>query len=142
MLSPLKHFDCDGDGVELVVVGGVGEGCYFFEEGVDPGSSDEDDLAFFGEVGPGEGSGELVAFDLYAAKGAAEETVLSSQFLNEGHAVERLFDPVFGVAFVSYLLCDESFLFRELDAFSESIGDVEVAGLFIKSTTETGGEVG
>ena len=39
---------------------------------------DEDDFAFFGEVGPGEGTGELVGGDLYTSEGTAEESVFSS----------------------------------------------------------------
>ena len=50
--SSLEHLDGEGDGVDLVVVGGVGERGYFVEEVLDPWASDEDDLSFFGEVGP------------------------------------------------------------------------------------------
>ena len=52
VLSALEHLDGEGDGVDLVVVGGVGERGDFVEEVRDPWASDEDDFSFFGEVGP------------------------------------------------------------------------------------------
>ena len=60
------HGDGEGDGVDLVVVFGVGEGTGFFDEVAEVGAADEEEFSFFGEGGPGEGPGDLVRLNFYA----------------------------------------------------------------------------
>src|SRR5439155_7210719 len=137
-----EHLDGEGDGVDLVVMGCVGEYADLFEELVYPIASYQDDFSFFGEVGPGEGPCEFVGGDAYSPKCAAEESLFTAELLNEGHSVKGLFQAVFGVSFFSDLLDDIATLLGELNSLSETIGYVEIACSFVQCTAEAGGVVG
>ena len=100
-LSSVDGLDGDADGVDLIVVSGVGERTHFVKKHIQPRSADEDDLAFFGTVCPRQGSREFVIGDRHQTDRVTGERRLSPKVMDDGLCVNGILDTVFGVALVS-----------------------------------------
>jgi hypothetical protein len=50
--------------------------------------------------------------------------------------VQRLFDAVFGVAFLFYFLNDKASLFGELNTFAKAVGYIKIAGRLLESAAK------
>ena len=70
MAAVSEHFDGDGDGIDLVVVRGVGKRADLFEKVFDPVTADKNDLSLLGSVCPGKRPCELVSRNGYTAERA------------------------------------------------------------------------
>ncbi len=135
------HLDGDGDGVDLVVVGAMGEAACFVDKVCIPRTADEVDASLFSEGEPAEGAGEFITFNADTAKGASPDMSFAPQVLDDGMAVCREFDAVLGVRLAFDASQNVSPLFGIFDAPTESAVDIHIAS-FIKGYPQGRGVIG